>query len=79
MRIVSLIFDRADEHIPVGAGIHAERVSRKTAHALVAEGFSPDDVARACRLAVLVSADERIVSVLHPFKGFRGRHYRRAK
>lgn len=76
-RILSLVLAHADKLSPVGGGATSERISKSMAAALIADGHVPDDIGRATRLAVVVNADGRVITVIRPKSGGRGRRYRR--
>lgn len=76
-RILALVLGHADKWSPVGGGATSERISKSMATALIADGHAPDDIARATRLAVVVNADGRVITVVRPKSGCRGRRYRR--
>ena len=75
-RVLHLLIENADCAIQAGNGCETLRLSPQAATALVVGGATPDDVARAMRLAALIGRDG-IASVLRPARGSRGRCYRR--
>jgi len=75
LRVTSLLLQHGDLALHAGEGCVSVRLGREAAAMLVAEGADPDAVARARRLAAVVS-DRGVVTILRPC-GRAGRRYRR--
>ena len=75
MQAVELVLERGENEVFVGGGAVSRKLSRNDARQLLAEGFDPSLVKRACEICVIESG-EIVVTVLRD-NGLAGRRYRR--
>lgn len=66
----------ADREVPVAASLSARSLSKSAIAEAIADGFSPSEVDRVRRLALVVSGDGAVVTVAS-IHGRKGRHYQR--
>lgn len=74
--VLDLLLGHGDTTLHAGEGCETIALSQDAARALVGDGFNPDDVAKATRLAAVLGK-RGVVTVLRPVPGPRGRCYRR--
>jgi hypothetical protein len=74
-REFAILFNFADQLVPVGGGRTAMTLSRSAVVALKAEGISIHGLDRARRRAIVINADGKPVTILIP-SGQGGRRYR---
>jgi hypothetical protein len=74
---IALLLDHSDIALNAGDDCETWRLSRNAARELRAEGMSPELIARARQLALVVADGVRVTTILHIERGRRGRCYRR--
>lgn len=75
-RVLRLLLAHGDVTVHAGEGCENVTLSREAAQGLVREGFNPDDVAKARRVAAVLGQNG-VATVLYPTKRGRGRRFRR--
>lgn len=75
-RVLQLLIAHGDTTVHAGDGCETITLSRYAVRDLLADGFNPDEVRRAARLAAILG-ESGVATVLRPAWGARGRCYRR--
>jgi hypothetical protein len=75
-QLLACVLANGDHEVHIGGGCRSIHLSPAAVQALAGSGQAQMS-RRAGRVAVVVSVDDEIVTVLRPFPGVRGKRYRR--